>query len=153
MAWESEDFEVVAGTTLSVVAGSPVAETYASFELLTYVDVTLTQVGAVEGLEWSTATMSEVSNPHDRVKKAAFTYPQAEFGVTWKPTEPGQIILEAASVSTGIISCKVERPNGQKIYFRAQVMAFADAGGGNTDALTGKLTLLRQSTTFTDLTP
>lgn len=148
MAWESEDFEVVAGTTLAVAEGSPVAETFASFELLTYSPVTLTQVGSVEGLEWSTATMSEVSNPHDRVKKAAYTYPQAEFGVTWLPAEAGQVILEAASVSTDIISCKVTRPDGTEIYFRAQVMAFADSGGGNTDALVGTLTLLRQSMTF-----
>ncbi len=150
MAWESEDFVVVAGTTLAVAAGSPAAETLASFEALTYTAVTLTQVGAVEGKEWSTATLAEVSNPHDRVKKAAFTYPQAEFGVTWKPEEAGQVILDAASNSTDIISCKVTRPSGQELYFRAQVMAFADSGGGNTDALTGTLTLLRQSEVFKD---
>lgn len=149
MAWESEDFEVVAGTTLEVSAGAVPTEDVAGFESLTYTPVTLTQVGAVEGLEWTTATLAEVSNPHDRVKKAAYTYPQAEFGVTWKPAEPGQVILAAASVNTDIIACKVTRPSGQEIYFRAQVMAFADSGGGNTDALTGSLTLLRQSQTFT----
>lgn len=149
MAWESEDFEVVAGTTLEVTTGSPTAESFASFAAMTgWEDVTLTQVGAVEGLEWSTSTLSEVSNPHDRVKKAAYTYPQAEFGVTWKPAEPGQVILSDASESTDIISCRVTRPDGTIIYFRAQVMAFADSGGGNTDALTGSLTLLRQSKTF-----
>ena len=148
MAWESEDFEVVAGTTLEVSASDPAAETVAAFQALTYSAVTLTQVGPVEGKEWSTATLAEVSNPHDRVKKASFTYPQAEFGVTWKPTEPGQVICQAASDSTDIIACKVTRPSGQVIFFRAQVMAFADNGGGNTDALTGTLTLLRQSTTF-----
>lgn len=149
MAWESEDFETVAGTTLAVSASAVPTEDVAGFESLTYTDVTLTQVGAVEGLEWSTSTLAEVSNPHDRVKKAAFTYPQAEFGVTWKPTEPGQVILSAASEDFSIIACKVTRPSGQVIYFRAQVMAFADSGGGNTDALTGSLTLLRQSKTFT----
>ena len=149
MAWESEDFELVAGTTLAVAAGSPVAETFASFELLTYANVTITQVGAVEGLEWSTATLSVVNNPHDRVKKAAYTYPQIEFGVAWLPSEAGQVILEAASVSTDIISCKVTRPDGTEIYFRAQVMMFADTGGGNTDALVGTLSMLRQSQTFT----
>lgn len=148
MAWESEDFETVAGTTLEVSASDPATEDLAGFEALTYSPVTLTQVGAVEGLEWSTATLSEVSNPHDRVKKAAYTYPQAEFGVTWKPEEPGQVILSAASEDQSIIACKVTRPSGQEIYFRAQVMAFADNGGGNTDALTGTLTLLRQSRTF-----
>lgn len=150
MAWESEDFEVVAGTTLKVSAGAVATEDVAGFEALTYAAVTLTQVGAVEGKEWSTATLSEVSNPHDRVKKAAFTYPQAEFGVTWKPEEPGQVILDTASNGTGIIACKVTRPSGQILYFRAQVMAFADSGGGNTDALTGTLTLLRQSEVFKD---
>lgn len=153
MAWESEDFDVVAGTTLAVSASIPSAETFAAFDSLTYSEITLTQVGAVEGLEWSTATMSEVSNPHDRVKKAAYTYPQAEFGVTWKPDEAGQVILAAASVDTSIPSFKLTRPNGEEIYFRAQVMAFADSGGGNTDALTGSLTLLRQSKTFKDTTP
>lgn len=150
MAWESEDFEVVAGTRLYVSAGLVPTEDVAGFEGLTYSEVTLTQVGAVEGKEWSTATLAEVSNPHDRVKKAAFTYPQAEFGVTWKPAEPGQVILDAASNGTNIIACKVERPDGQLLYFRAQVMAFADSGGGNTDALTGTLTLLRQSEVFKD---
>lgn len=149
MAWESEDFETVAGTTLEVSASPVPTEDVAGFAGLTYSPVTLTQVGAVEGLEWSTATLSEVSNPHDRVKKAAFTYPQAEFGVTWKPDEPGQVILSDASKDFTIIACKVTRPSGQIIYFRAQVMAFADNGGGNTDALTGTLTLLRQSDTFT----
>lgn len=150
MAWESEDFEVVAGTTLEVSAGAVATEDVAGFQALTYTEVTLTQVGAVEGKEWSTATLAEVSNPHDRVKKAAFTYPQAEFGVTWKPDEPGQVILDTASNNTSIIACKVTRPSGQILYFRAQVMAFADSGGGNTDALTGTLTLLRQSEVFKD---
>lgn len=150
MAWESEDFEVVAGTTLEVSASDPATENLAGFTALTYSAVTLTQVGAVEGKEWSTSTLAEVSNPHDRVKKAAYTYPQAEFGVTWKPEEPGQVILDAASNSTDIIACKVTRPSGLVLYFRAQVMTFADSGGGNTDALTGTLTLLRQSEVFKD---
>lgn len=149
MAWESEDFETVAGTKLAVSASDAATEDLAGFTALTYSDVTLTQVGPVEGKEWTTATLSEVSNPHDREAKAAFTYPRGEFGVTWKPAEPGQVILSAASNNFDIISCRLTRPSGQEIYFRAQVMAFADSGGGNTDALTGTLTLLRRSETFT----
>lgn len=148
MAWEGEDFQVVAGTTLGVVAGSPVAETFASFDALTYANVTITQVGAVEGLEWSTSTLSVVNDPHDRVKKSSYKYPMAEFGVAWLPNEPAQQVLEAASTSTDIISCKLTRPDGTEICFRAQVMNFVDDGGGNTDALTGKLSLLRQSKTY-----
>lgn len=153
MAWEDDDFNTNAGTKLYISAGVPTAETYEAFEALTYSEITLTNVGAVEGKEWSTSTLSEVSNAHDREKKAAFKYPQAQFGVTWKPAEAGQVICNAASNDFSIPSFKLVRQDGDILFFRGQIMSFADSGGGNTDALTGSLTILRQSEVFKDITP
>ncbi len=149
MAWEDDDFNTNSGTRLYISPSVPSAETFAAFAALSdYEEITLTNVGPVEGKEWSTSTLSEVSNAHDRVKKAAFTYPTAEFGVTWKPAEPGQVLADTASNDFSIPSFKLTRQDGTVLYFRAQVTTFADSGGGNTDALTGTLTLLRQSEVY-----
>lgn len=153
MAWEDDDFNTNAGTRLYISASTPTAETLAAFTSLTYSEITLTNVGPVEGKEWSTSTLSEVSNAHDREKKAAFKYPQAQFGVTWKPAEAGQVIANAASNDFSIPSFKLVRQDLTELYFRAQVTTFADSGGGNTDALTGTMTLLRQSEVFQDTGP
>lgn len=148
------DFDTIAGTKLYISATAPtVAEgagAAAAFALLTWVEVgQLTNIGSVEGREYSTATLATVGDAQDREKKGSFKLPNAEFECAWAVDDAGQILVKAASKNYSVPSFKVVNQDASIDYFTAQVSKFVKNGGTSNDAVKGNMTLLRQTDTVT----
>lgn len=148
------DFDTIAGTKLYISATAPtVAEgagAAAAFALLTWVEVgQLTNIGSVEGREYSTATLATVGDAQDREKKGSFKLPNAEFECAWAVDDAGQILVKAASKNYSVPSFKVVNQDASIDYFTAQVSKFVKNGGTSNDAVKGNMTLLRQTDTIT----
>lgn len=151
-----EDFETYAGTRLYIKEGRPSANDEASFETFFGTgaeEITITSVGVYSGREYSESSVSVVSSGRNRVKKGEFTYGTAEFPVLWLPDQPGQVIAREGSENYDTYSFAVVSQLEDVEYFTAQVSTFQEAGGGNNDARTGTMSLLRQSDTVPALTP
>ncbi|MFC0131777.1 hypothetical protein CR105_26455 [Massilia eurypsychrophila] len=149
------DFDTIASAKLYISASAPtVAEgagAAAAFALLTWVEVgQITNVGSVEGREYSTATLSTVGDAQDREKKGSFKLPNAEFECAWAASDAGQILVKAASKDYSVPSFKVVNQDESNDYFTAQVSKFTKGGGTSNDAVKGSMTLLRQTDTVVD---
>lgn len=149
-----EDYETYAGTRLFISPILPATNVEADWEgLADWYEITITSVGSYRGREYSDSTISVVSSGRNRVKKGEYTYGTAEFPVLWLPDQNGQVLAKEASEGYGIYGFAVVDQNRGVSYFSAQVSTFSEAGGGNNDARTGTMTLLRQSDTIDALTP
>jgi len=149
MAFEP-DFEVIAGTTLHIAAGRPTADTSAAYVTL-FTGVTdddgfeLTNVGAVEGRNSDIATLTVVSRGRTRQKPGTYTFPQADFTIQWLTGTDAFNTADTAMRDRSICSFRLTRQSGAVLYFTGYVLSLSDAGGGPNDALTGTLSILRDS--------
>lgn len=146
------DFDTVAGTKLYISTAAPTAQTATAFEDLTWVEIAqITNIGSVEGREYSMATLSTIGDAQDREKKGSFKLPNAEFECAWVPDDPGQVLVKAASKDYSVPSFKLVGQDAEDdvSYFTAQVSKFVRTGGASNDAVKGNFTLLRQTDTIT----
>lgn len=146
------DFDTIAGTKLYISTAAPTvadgAGAAAAFALLVWVEVgQITNVGSVEGREYSTSTLSTVGDGQDREKKGSFKLPNAEFECAWAADDAGQILIKAASKNHSVPSFKVVNQDTTIDYFTAQVSKYTKSGGTSNDAVKGNMTLLRQTDT------
>jgi hypothetical protein len=151
-----DDYETYAGTRLFIKVGRPATNTEAAWETFFGTgaeEITITSVGTYNGRSYTNSTLSVVSSGRSREKKGEFTFGSSDFPVVWLPEEPGQITAAAASEGYGTYGFAVVDQNNGVSYFSAQVSTFQEAGGGNNDARTGTMTLLRQSDTIPAATP
>lgn len=148
-----DDYETYAGSRLFIAEGRPPTNVETGFEALSWNEITITSVGTYRGRDFSESSVSVVSNGRNRVKKGEYTFGTAEFPVLWLPDQAGQVVARAASEGYDILSFAVVDQNKGVSYFTAQVSTFSEAGGGNNDARTGTMTLLRQSDTIDAVTP
>lgn len=157
MAFES-DFEVIAGTRLFITAGKPTEDTLAAYETLFTAatggdEFELTNVGSIDGRNSDIATLSVVSSARTRQKPGTYTYPQGDFTIVWLPQSDAHQTADTAMRNRSYCSFRLERSGGVAVYWIGYVLTLSDAGGGPNDALTGTLSILRDSETITDLTP
>lgn len=146
------DYDTVAGTKLYIAVAAPAAQTVAAFEALTWVEVgLLTNVGSVEGREYSTSTASVVSNAQDLERKGSWKLPVADWECLWARDDAGQILVKAASKDYSVPSFKMVGQDVEDVsYFTAQVSKFVRGGGGSNDTVKGSFSLLRQTDTITE---
>lgn len=143
------DFDTVAGTKLYISAAAPTTNDAAGFAALTWTEVgQITSVGSVKGREYSTSTLSTVSDSQDREKKGSFKLPNAEFECAWAEDDAGQVMLETAANDYSVPSFKLVKQNSDIRYLTAQVSKFVENGGTSNDAVKGQFTLLRQTDTI-----
>lgn len=154
MPWD-EDFETYAGTRLFIIPQRPSDDTETAWEaaMANAHEITITSVPNYRGREYSTATLSVVSNGRDRQKKGTHTLPTMDWGIQWLPEQAGQIDAQAALLDYSIPGFAVVDQNEGVSYFSAQVANLTESGGGGNDARAGTLTLLRQSDTLNAATP
>lgn len=153
MAWD-QDFDTYANTKLFICAARPEDNTEALWEAVdTWHEISVTSVGNIQGRTYNNATLSVVSNAHDRMKKGSYTLDNSEFGILWAPEEQGQVVARAALLDYSIPGFAVVYQDGSVSYFSAQVSGMVEAGGASNDARTGTLTLMRQSDTLNATTP
>ena len=144
------DFDTIAGTKLFVSNAAPATQTAAGFAALTWTEVgQITNIGSVVGREYSTSTLSTVSDGQDREKKGSFKLPNAEFECAWAADDAGQILVAAASKNYSVPSFKLVNQDASIDYFTAQVSKFTKGGGTSNDSVMGTMTLLRQTDTIT----
>lgn len=151
-----DDYETYAGSRLFInpVRPAKTANTEAGWEGLDgWLEITITSVGVYTGREYSTSSVSVVSTGRNREKKGEYTFGSSEFNVLWLPDQPGQVLALEASESYANYGFAVVDQNEGVTYFSAQVGTFQEAGGGNNDARTGTLNLMRQSDAVIALTP
>lgn len=152
MAFEP-DFEVIAGTQLHIAAGIPTDDTAAAFATK-FTGMTdddgfeLTNVGPVEGRNSDIASLTVVSRGRTRQKPGTYTYPQADFTIQWLTDSDAYGIADTAMRTRALCSFRLTRQSGTVLYFIGYVLNLADAGGGPNDALTGSLSILRDSETI-----
>lgn len=151
------DFETIAGTKLRIKAGRPTDDTAAAFVTHfgtgTIGEFELTNVGGVEGRTYTPATLSTVSSGRERSKPGTYSYPAADFGIVWLPESDAHEIAETAMLGRDICSFELERQSGQLVYFTGYVSNLSEAGGGPNDALTGTLSIMRDSEVRKPVTP
>lgn len=144
------DFDTIAGSKFFIASAAPATNDAAGFTTLTWVEVgQITNIGSVVGREYSTSTLSTVSDGQDREKKGSFKLPNAEFECAWAADDAGQILVSAASKNYSVPSFKLLNQDGSIDYFTAQVSKFTKGGGTSNDAVKGMITLLRQTDTIT----
>lgn len=146
------DFDTVAGTKLYISVAAPATQTVDAFEALTWTEIgQLTNIGSVEGREYSMASLSTIGDGQDREKKGSHKLPNAEFECAWVPADPGQALIKAASKDYSVPSFKLVGQDEEDDigYFTAQVAKFVRTGGTSNDAVKGNFTLLRQTDTIT----
>lgn len=147
------DFDTVANTKLFVSVAAPATLDAAGFAALTWTEVgSITNVGNVLGRTYSTASLSTVSDSQEREKKGTFKLPNAQFECAWIENDAGQVIINNASRDNSIPSFKLQKQNGTKRYFTAQVLEFVENNGTGNDAVKGNFTLLRQTDTVSSAT-
>lgn len=153
------DFETLAGTRLFGKAGRPTDNTEAAFETFFATgaeEFSITQVGVIEGREYNTSEIDVVSQGQVRRKLGNYALPQSE----WTILEEGEDgtteaydLARATMQDRSTASFAAVRQSGAVLYFTAQVMNLAEAGGGSNDNLTYAMTLLFQSEALKALTP
>jgi hypothetical protein len=144
----AEKITTVANSSLWVAAAAPLTQTATGFLALTWVKVgEITDMGNVQGREYSTSTHSPIDTALQIEKKASYKLPPAEFKCGWDESDAGQIIIQAASLNTTIPSFKVVKSNGAIRYFTAQVSKFVEELGTVDNVVQGSITLLRQTDT------
>jgi hypothetical protein len=143
-------FLTVAGSTLSVAAALPTAQTAVAFAALTWIPVgELTDVPTVLGREYNIVTHSPVSSAQITEKKGSYKLPQADAMCAWDDDDAGQLLIKGASESNDIVSFKLEKQDGAIRYFTAQVSKFTEENGTVDNVVTGSFSMLRQTNTIT----
>jgi len=143
------DFDTVAESKLYVSAALPASFDAAGYAALTWTEVgQITNVGSVRGREYSTSTLTVVSNPQEREKKGSYKLPNAEFECAWVEDDEGQLIIQAGANSYDTYSFRLDKQNDDKRYFAAQISKFVENNGQSNDAVKGMITLLRQTDTI-----
>lgn len=144
------DFDTIAGSKLYIAAAAPATFDGPGYAALTWVEVgQITNIGSVVGREYSTSTLSTVSDGQDREKKGSFKLPNAEFECAWAIDDAGQILVNAAAKNYSVPSFKLINQDASIDYFTGQVSKFMRSGGTSNDAVKGSLTILRQTDTVT----
>ncbi len=154
------DFETLAGSRLFIKAGRPTDNTEAAFETFFAAagtaEFTITQVGAVEGRQYNTSELDVVSQGLVRRKLGNYQLVDSEWTVLEggpdDGTEAYDEALDAMQTRT-VDSFAVVRQSGRVLYFTAQVMNLAEAGGGSNDNLTYTMSLLFQTEAIRATTP
>jgi len=134
-----------AGTTLKVLAAAP-----ATFDPTGYNALVMTLVGEVTdlgefGREYALVTFSPVGSRGIQKKKGSFNQGTMTIGLGLDTDDAGQILLKAASQADADYSFLVTTQQGDKYYFRAQVMSFK-VNVGSVDQITAATVTLELTT-------
>jgi hypothetical protein len=136
-----------AGTCLSVSTAAPAAWTAAGFAALTW-----TTVGELESIpefiiEHATANFTNLCTGKTSVLKASENPSSGDVMVGMDRDDAGQVVMTAARKSkTQVLSLRIAEPNGDIVYFRAQVTKEKIVGGnGANDVRMGMFGLAVQA--------
>ena len=129
-----------AGTTLRVTASAPATFNSAGYTTLFTTSPVPALVGEVTdlgefGREYALVTHMPVGNRGTQKFKGSFNEGTITLSLGLDTDDAGQIIMKAASISDNDYSFMVTTQNGDKYFFRAQVMSWK-VGVGSVDSIT-----------------
>lgn len=129
-----------AGTTLRVTASAPATFNSAGYNTLFTTSPVPALVGEVTdlgefGREYALVTHMPVGSRGTQKFKGSFNEGTITLSLGLDTDDAGQIIMKAASLSDNDYSFMVTTQNGDKYYFRAQIMSWK-VGVGSVDSIT-----------------
>ena len=129
-----------AGTTLRVTATAPATFNSAGYTTLFSTSPVPALVGEVTdlgefGREYALVTHMPVGNRGTQKFKGSFNEGTITLSLGLDTDDAGQIIMKAASISDNDYSFMVTTQNGDKYFFRAQIMSWK-VGVGSVDSIT-----------------
>jgi hypothetical protein len=129
-----------AGTTLRVTASAPASFNSAGYTTLFSTSPVPALVGEVTdlgefGREYALVTHMPVGNRGTQKFKGSFNEGTITLSLGLDTDDAGQIIMKAASISDNDYSFMVTTQNGDKYFFRAQIMSWK-VGVGSVDSIT-----------------
>jgi len=134
-----------AGTTIGIVAGAPATYDATGYTALTFVPIgEVTDLGEF-GREYALVTHNPVANRGTVKKKGSFNEGSITLQLGLDTDDAGQILAKTASSSDADYSFAVTTQNGDKYFFRAQVMSFKVSVGG-VDTITNATIMLEITT-------
>ena len=134
-----------AGTTIGIVAGAPTTYDATGYTALTFVPIgEVTDLGEF-GREYALVTHNPVANRGTVKKKGSFNEGSITLQLGLDTDDAGQILAKTASSSDADYSFAVTTQNGDKYFFRAQVMSFKVSVGG-VDTITNATIMLEITT-------
>lgn len=134
-----------AGTTIGIVAAAPATYDATGYTALTFVPIgEVTDLGEF-GREYSLVTHNPVANRGTVKKKGSFNEGSITLQLGLDTDDAGQILAKTASTSDADYSFAVTTQNGDKYFFRAQVMSFKVSVGG-VDTITNATIILEITT-------
>ncbi len=129
-----------AGTTLRVTASAPATFNSAGYTTLFSTSPVPALVGEITdlgefGREYALVTHMPVGNRGTQKFKGSFNEGTITLSLGLDTDDAGQIIMKAASISDNDYSFMVTTQNGDKYFFRAQIMSWK-VGVGSVDSIT-----------------
>jgi len=129
-----------AGTTIRVTASAPATYNSAGYTTLFTTSPVPALVGEVTdlgefGREYALVTHMPVGNRGTQKFKGSFNEGTITLSLGLDTDDAGQIIMKAATLSDNDYSFMVTTQNGDKYFFRAQVMSWK-VGVGSVDSIT-----------------
>ena len=129
-----------AGATLRVTASAPATFNSAGYTTLFTTSPVPALVGEVTdlgefGREYALVTHMPVGSRGTQKFKGSFNEGTITLSLGLDTDDAGQIIMKAASLSDNDYSFMVTTQNGDKYYFRAQIMSWK-VGVGSVDSIT-----------------
>ena len=129
-----------AGTTLRVTASAPATFNSAGYTTLFSTSPVPALVGEVTdlgefGREYALVTHMPVGSRGTQKFKGSFNEGTITLSVGLDTDDAGQIIMKAASISDNDYSFMVTTQNGDRYWFRAQIMSWK-VGVGSVDSIT-----------------
>lgn len=113
-----------AGSTIAISAAAPATYDGTGYAALTYTGIgEVTDLGEF-GREYAGVTHNPLGSRATVKKKGSFNEGSIQLQVGLDTADAGQILAKTASGSDNDYSFKVTTQNGDKYYFRAQVMSF-----------------------------
>ncbi len=134
-----------AGSTIGIVAAAPATYDATGYTALSYVLIgEVTDFGEF-GREYSLVTHNPVASRGTVKKKGSFNEGSITLQLGLDTDDAGQILAKTASNSDADYSFAVTTQNGDKYFFRAQVMSFKVSVGG-VDTITNATIMLEITT-------
>jgi len=126
-------YYTAAGTVFSVASGAPATFDAAGFEALAYTTVGEVTSVPSHGATYALVTHNPIADRVTRKLKGSVNYGSLTIPMALDTADAGQDIMRDHADGTqvdGVVSAKVEYPDGTTEYFTALVMSFTTAGDG-----------------------
>ena len=120
----------VAGTVVSISAGTPATFNVTGYEALTFTTIGNIEDGGEHGREYAEVTFNPIDTRGTRKYKGSFNEGSKTLSIAYDAGDAGMVLLKEALDSDDDYSFKVAYPGGDIDYFQAKVLTLTKATGG-----------------------